>query len=254
MSNEAPVKNLDKVLDLLTYLSQQDEPQNVAQLSRYLNVTRNTIYAMLASLQSRNFVEKSSDGRFSIGYGLLQLVSNYNHQYPFLYTAQRHMQDLSVQMGLPVSLFVYKPGLNCLRLSSTEPTAALSPGGLVHACTTAPGKLLLAAQPDEVIWEELKTNPIEKYTEKTITKPEQILAQIPTYRSAEYAVEFGERFSNSGTVAASIRDRADHVVAAISVFLGAMPSEERLQNYVGQLRLTAARISAELGNFRTILI
>ena len=67
-------------------------------------------------------------------------------------------------------------------------------------------------------------------------------------------MEFGERFSNSGTVAASIRDRADHVVAAISVFLGAMPSEERLQNYVGQLRLTAARISAELGNFRTILI
>ena len=37
MANDA--KNLDKALELLRYLSRQDEPQNVAQLSRQLGVT-----------------------------------------------------------------------------------------------------------------------------------------------------------------------------------------------------------------------
>lgn len=254
MANEMPTKNLDKVLDLIVYLSCQDEPQNVAQMSRCLGVTRNTIYAMLASLQSRNFVEKSSDGRFSIGYGLLQLVSNYNHQYPFLYVAQRHMQQLAAQLDMPVSLFVYKSGLNCLRLSSTEATAALSPGGMVHACTTAPGKLLLAAQPMEIIREELTAHTIEKYTDRTITDPAKILEQIPDYREAAYAVEFGERYPDSGTLAAPIRDRSDKVVAAMNLFFGSMPTQEQLQTYVAQLRLTADKISAELGNFRTILV
>ncbi len=254
MQNDAPAKNLDKVLDLIIHLSKQDEPQNVAQLSRYLGVTRNTIYAMLASLQSRNFVEKTPDGRFSIGYGLLSIVSNYNHQYPFLYVAEKHVLELAGELGQPVSILVYKSPLNCLRLYSTESAASFSLGGLVHACTTAPGKLLLAAQPDEVIAADLAARPLETYTARTISDPAQILAEVPRYREAAYAVEFGERFAGNGTVAVPIRNRGDKVIAALSVFLSSEPEQAQLQNLISQLRLTSLRISEDLGNSNTVLI
>ena len=254
MQQEAPSKNLDKVLDLILYLSRQDEPQNIAQLARYLGVTRNTIYAMLASLSSRAFVEKTADGRYTIGYGLLGIVANYNHQYPFLYVAEKHMLELAAQLGTSVSILVYKSPLNCLRLYSTESAAAFTPGSLVHACTTAPGKLLLAAQPDEVIRADLAARPIEAYTARTITDPEAILAAVPDYRAAETAVEFGERFPESGTAAAAVRSRSGRAIAALSVFLPARMEDAALQSLCAQLRLTALRISEELGNASSVLI
>ena len=250
MPNEPAMKNLDKALELLRYLSRQDEPQNVAQLSRYLGVTRNTIYAMLTSLQSFHFVEKSADG-FLAGYGLLELVSNYYHQYPFLYVAERHVQELSRRLETPISLLVYKSHLNCLRLYNTENSLS---SGLVHACTTAPGKLLLAAQPDEVIRADLAERPIEAYTDKTITDPAEVLAQVQMYRTAEFAIERGERYPGSGTIAVPIRNRNDEVIAALSIFFYNMTDEHKMQSDLSQLRLCGLKISQELGSARATLI
>ena len=239
MANEPVMKNLDKALELMLYLSRQDEPQNVAQLSRHLGVTRNTVYAMLSSLQNYHFVERSADGGFVAGYGLLELVSNYYHQYPFLYVAERHVQELSRRLETPISILVYKSPLNCLRLYSTGNSLS---SGLVHACTTAPGKLLLAAQPDEVISQDLAERPIEAYTDKTITDPAEILAQVEMYRRAEYAVERGERYPESGTIAVPIRNRSDKVVAALSIFFYTITNEDQMQSDLSQLRLCGLRI------------
>ena len=229
MPNEPAMKNLDKALELLRYLSRQDEPQNVAQLSRYLGVTRNTIYAMLTSLQSFHFVEKSADG-FLAGYGL---------------------QELSRRLETPISLQVYKSPLNCLRLYNTENSLS---SGLVHACTTAPGKLLLAAQPDEVIRADLAERPIEAYTDKTITDPAEVLAQVQMYRTAEFAIERGERYPGSGTIAVPIRNRNDEVIAALSIFFYNMTDEHKMQSDLSQLRLCGLKISQELGSARATLI
>ncbi|MBO6054713.1 MAG: helix-turn-helix domain-containing protein [Oscillospiraceae bacterium] len=251
MAKEVPAKNLDKALELLQFLSRQDEPQNVAQLSRYLGVTRNTVYAMLSSLQNFHFVEKSADGGFAAGYGLLELVSNYYHQYPFLYVAERHVQELSRRLERPISILVYKSPLNCLRLYTTGGSLG---SALVHACTTAPGKLLLAAQPEDVIQSDLNERPVEAYTEKTITDPAVILSQIPAYRDADWAEEWGERFPDCGTIAVKICNRTEKTVAALSIFFDARPEEAQLHSILSQLRLCGMRISQELGSARAALI
>lgn len=257
MAQDNSQKNLDRALDLIVHLSKQDEPETIANLSRILNTTRNTAYAMLTSLQSRNFVERTQDGRYLLGYGFMEIVKGYYHQYPFVFIAEKHLVELSGAIGSPVALYVYKSPLNCLRLATTEGYLGLSPalaGGLVHACTTAHGRLLMAAQPEEVILADLAERAVEKYTEYTVTDKGELMDIVREHRDAKYAVEKRQRYVSLATAAVPIRNRADKVVAAIGVIMDADIAESALNRMLSEMELAGYKISEELGNHSNLLL
>ena len=77
-ANEAAPKNLDRALDLLNLLATNSNPMNVMEISKALDVTRTTAYAMLGSLSKKKLVEKDAEtGRYSIGYKVLELAECY---------------------------------------------------------------------------------------------------------------------------------------------------------------------------------
>ena len=55
-ANEAAPKNLDRALDLLNLLATNSNPMNVMEISKALDVTRTTAYAMLGSLSKKKLV------------------------------------------------------------------------------------------------------------------------------------------------------------------------------------------------------
>lgn len=101
---------------------------------------------------------------------------------------------------------------------------------------------------------DLAERPIEAYTDKTITDPAEVLAQVQMYRTAEFAIERGERYPGSGTIAVPIRNRNDEVIAALSIFFYNMTDEHKMQSDLSQLRLCGLKISQELGSARATLI
>lgn len=250
-------KNIDRVLDLLIMLSKQPSPMSVADISKGLGVTRSTAYAMLASTQEKSFVERDENGKFFLGYRLLELASTYYHHYPFLYVAEKHVADLANKWNLDAMVYIYKSPCVCLKLLATTPLSGmpLKPtfGGAIPAHATAQGKLLMSALPEDVLEKDLELTELEQYTPATITSKEELKAILREMRGADYAIEMGERFAHRGAIASAIRDRGGNVIAAICVPLDNEFFEENRQRLIEDITLAGAHISSELGYANAII-
>lgn len=122
-ANEAAPKNLDRALDLLNLLATNSNPMNVMEISKALDVTRTTAYAMLGSLSKKKLVEKDAEtGRYSIGYKVLELAECYYHRYPFLYLAEKYIVALAQKWSLKVNVSVLKEPAISLLLASKDPS------------------------------------------------------------------------------------------------------------------------------------
>jgi IclR family pca regulon transcriptional regulator len=86
---------------------------------------------------------------------------------------------------------------------------------------------------------------------KTITVREQLVAALAKVRQAGYAVNDEELAPGLRSIAAPIRDRSGHVVAAINVAVHLTTWTASVESVAGRLggplRRTAAEISHQLG-------
>lgn len=250
-------KNLDRALELLNLLSASAAPMNVMEISKALDVTRTTAYAMLGSLSAKNLVERDPDtGRYCIGYKVLELAESYYHQYPFLYVAEKYIVSMAQKWSMKVNISVLKDPAICLLLASKDPSFLIPRmviGHIMPAYATASGKVLLAALPPEEQERLLDSINLVPYTQRTITDKDRLLDALGQIRRQGYATELEELMIQRSCVAAPIHNRANQVIAAISF---SASSESLAQNHsalVNDIISAGNQISAELGYNYVIL-
>ncbi len=251
MPQETTITNLEKACDLLLILSQEEEPLPVAEISRRLDVSRTTAYAMLASLQNRGFVERNAEGRFTTGFALLRVADGYQRNYPFLPKADPYLQELARQWKQSVMLAVYKSPCYLLKLlSAPEPHLAAwgHQTALMNALQCAAGQLLMAALPPETLRADLERGPSALLLPPWQGDVEQQERKLSALRGAPCVIERGDHLPSRGSIAAPVYNRQGHIIAAItsSFFLADFDAatERRMTQ---ELSTAALRISAELG-------
>jgi DNA-binding IclR family transcriptional regulator len=78
---------------------------------------------------------------------------------------------------------------------------AVEPGGSITLHSTALGKCLLAYQCEEYIQEYLKATELVAFTERTLSKSEQLVEQLGEIRFKGYAINDGETYEDIGAIA-----------------------------------------------------
>jgi DNA-binding IclR family transcriptional regulator len=113
----------------------------------------------------------------------------------------------------------------------------------------ATGKALLAHQRPEVI-ASIAAN-LERFTPRTITKPEALYGELERVRRDRYAINRGQWREGVGGVAAPIRDGSGTVVAAVGI---SGPTDRLrlkvLRGFAPLVIATADKISRALGYTR----
>lgn len=243
-------KALDRAFYLLEGLAKDGLSLNVADISRYLGVTRVTAQSLVNSMEAMHYIEKNPEnGRYSLGYRLFTLGNRYIYQYPFLHAAEKHINNYSLSKQIKVNVSVLKPaGYSIILLSkdlSLIPDMVIS--NQVPANIASSGKLLLAFTPEVQREEILKNMEFKGFTKYSITDPEVLRQQMEVIRHQGYATEIEELSLQRGCVAAPIRDVSGTVIAAVSL----STNVERLRNdreaLVSDVLLLGQSISAELG-------
>jgi IclR family KDG regulon transcriptional repressor len=251
IQNDSSQKNLDRALELLNLLSNSASPMNVMEISKALDVTRTTTYAMLSSLQSKNLVEKDAEtGKYCIGYKVLELAASYHHQYPFLYVAEKYIVTMAQKWSLKVNVSVFKAPAVCLLLASKDPSFLIPRmviGHVMPAYATASGKVLLAALPQNELTKILDSITLTQYTKKTITDKNKLLDCLNQIKEIGYATEMEELMIQRACVAAPIKNRASQVIAAISFSGGTDTVSQNLSALTNDIVSAGTQISAELG-------
>ena len=243
--------NLEKACDLLLMLSQEDEALPVTEISRRLDISRTTAYAMLSSLSSRGFVERGADGRYTIGFSLLRVADGYMRMYPFLPKVEPYVFELAQLQGQGAMLAVYKSPCYLLRIVAAAvpnhvPETSLS--ALMHPLQCAAGRLLMAQLPPEQLHNDLLTGPSEMLLPPVKYDPAEQEEKLSALRGAQYVIERGVFYPGLGSLAAPVYNRQGKIIAALSVplFLTQLTPEEEAHK-ITEVTAAALRISGALG-------
>ncbi len=246
------IQSVAHALDVLEEYRDETEELGVTELSKKLKLHKNNVFRILATLQSRGYIEQNrANDNYRLGIKCLELGQTFIHQRGLLKQARPILQELAAATGETSYISILR-GNEVVYLDSVETSSTvrvISRVGLhmpVHA--TAAGKALVAYESD-VDLRKLFSGELPSFTKTTRTDVDVFVHEIAHVRELGYATDLEEFEEGLRCIGAPIRDYTRKVVGAISVSGPANRlSDERIATSIGpELDRAGKALSARLG-------
>jgi DNA-binding IclR family transcriptional regulator len=235
-----------RVFRLLDAFSAARPALSLSELSAVTGLPLSTTHRLVAELTTWGGLTRGSDGRYRIGLRLLEIgslspgsLSLRERAMPFLedlYSATRQNVQLAVRDELEavyVERISARGAVNIVtRVGSRMP---------LHA--TGVGLILLAHAPHDVR-DRVFENPLERFTEMTISTVPKLREALASARRDGYVVSDRQIEMITQSIAAPIRDGSDAVIAALSIVV---PKETDAHTLVPAVRAAGHGISRAMG-------
>ncbi|MDY6817036.1 MAG: IclR family transcriptional regulator [Halobacteriales archaeon] len=194
------------------------ENPGVSDIARHLDRSKSGIYKHLNTLTQLGYLTRSDD-TYAIGLAAWALGTDVTDRLP-MEDGTQTVESLAASIDHSVTLVLYETNAAYYVYQHCAPAVAEQIGGVgdqlpFHA--TAAGKVILAYLPAERVDEILTANPLQRFTEWTITDPSELRTHLETIRERRTAVEREERTTGITSVAAPITDDTDRPIGAITV-------------------------------------
>jgi IclR family KDG regulon transcriptional repressor len=247
------IQSVSHALDVLEAFRDSDGELGVTELSKRLKLHKNNVFRLLATLESRGYVEQNrSTENYRLGLGCLQLGRAYSEHMGLLHQSRPIMDELVAETGETAYVAVLREGHMVVVDAAEAPQVVrlASPlGSILPLHASAVGKCLLAAAPSDDDLRTLLPGTLERYTDRTPTDLRTLRDQLKHVASAGYAIDMGEHRDDVRAVAVPVRDYTRAVVACLAVagpihrFQG-----ERLEKELAPVAVRAGLdLSARLG-------
>lgn len=243
------VQSIQRAFALLRALS--IGPAGITDLAERAELPKSTVARLLSALEEELAVEQvEAGGEYRLGPGLIDLAGGAAPGRNLIAAARPHLLELTEQTGETSGIATLDGGevLYLDHVESEEEVQVRSWTGETVAPHLVPSGIVLMAgqEPDKL--DRLLKPPLERSTDHSVTDPAVIrtrLAEVERIGFMWVYAEFDE-FINS--VAAPVRDRNGHIVAAVHIHGPAFRFPEKSKaGEVGQLvRETGERLSAQL--------
>ncbi len=235
---------LVKALNILDCLA-ADAPCSVAHICERTGVTKPAAYRILRTLDMASYVVRDEDRReFSLGPALYNMSRAARNSTDLVRIARPVMESLNSELEETVNLGVVSHGqvvyLDTIESSQRlRSTVQLALRDNVHS--TALGKAVLAALPEDAAEIRLKDVVLKAMTPKTVVALDSLLGQLEEVRGCGYALDDEENELGSRCVAAAILDNDARPIAAISVSAPTARMQGKTLSHAGQQVALAAR-------------
>lgn len=254
--NRYQIRAVERALELLEAFSVAEPEFSLTELSGRLGLNTSTVFRLLATLQSRGYVEQSPEnGRYRLGPASLRLGSVYLAQADL----RHRLIPLLVSLRDECRETVHLATLDRTRMEVVylEKLEGLLPiglmgsrvGGRSPAYCTGLGKAMLAYEPPEAVETFYQTHSLQAFTPRTITTVEVLLRELGEIRQQGYALDNAEHEPDVKCAAAPVWNHRQEVAGAISV---AGPAEriKRLiarEGLIEKVKAVAAEASELMG-------
>jgi len=247
------IQSVSHALDVLEAFRDADGELGVTELSKRLKLHKNNVFRLLATLESRGYVEQNrATENYRLGLACLQLGRSYSEHMGLLHQARPILHTIVREVGETAYVAVLRGGhMVVVEVAETDQVVRIaSPLGTVlplHA--SAVGKCQLAFVPSEEDLRTLLPNALDRFTDRTTTDVKTLREQLRHVTSTGHAIDMGEHRDDVRAVAVPIRDYTRAVVACLAI---AGPIHrfqvERLEKELAPVAARAGNdISARLG-------
>ncbi|WP_058962277.1 IclR family transcriptional regulator [Type-E symbiont of Plautia stali] len=249
--NQASIKSLTKVLQILECFSQRDANLTPAEIAARTGLPRATTHRLVSSLRDIGLLEQNGKREtYKLGMKLFQLGNLVIQNLDLDSHARPYAAQLQLITGESTHMCIFDGAQMAFverqEMTSTgNTTITRIEAALVH-CTSV-GKAFLAWQSPRLI-RKIIADSLPQRTAYTITDGEALEAELARIRERGYALDLQENELNVHCIGAPVRAANGQVFAAISVSGAAerLPLA-RLEGLSGLVMEMANKISLELG-------
>jgi DNA-binding IclR family transcriptional regulator len=246
LAEARPVGSVLRALALLDALAEHPDGVGVNELARRISVNASTASRLLATLEQGGLVERDARGPYRLGMRLVALADGVLARLDVRELARPRLRALALATGETATLSVpaateavtvdFVPGD-----ASVVSLARIGRPSVAHA--TAVGKVALAHG------EASPPLPLTRYTDRTITDRDALVAEVAAVRDRGWAEAVGEREPDLVALAAPVTGHAGGLAAILGVQGPAtrLPVERR-RAILPALLDEAAALSRALGD------
>jgi DNA-binding IclR family transcriptional regulator len=212
------VQSIERAFAVLGALT--DGPIGVTEVADRVDLPKSTAARMLASLAREGAVEQiPGDTRYRLGPRMESLATGLVATRSIAAIARPHLADLAATIGEVAGLAVPEGDVMHYvdQVDSDHPVGVRDwTGARIPLHGVSSGLAVLALRPAAEI-ERYLAGPLERFTERTMTDPDQLRARLRRVQLDGYAWTAGEYTEDIASVASAIADASGEVVAAIHV-------------------------------------
>lgn len=254
MARQAPdytIAVLGRALDLLEALAEADAPLGTTELARRVGTTKSAAYRILTNLETRGYVSKdATTTRYTLGTRLAYLGQRSLTSLDLRQAARPSLEELHGRFQETANLGVLD-GEEVVYIDMVESPQGLRMAARVGArdCahSTSLGKAILAFLP-EPRRARLLRGPLPARTDRTITDPAALRAELDRIRAAGVAEDRGENEVGARCFGAPVFDHTGEPTAALSLSAPETRLDDaRSAEVVAALRTAARDVSRRLG-------
>jgi IclR family transcriptional regulator, acetate operon repressor len=245
------LRNVVNTLRVLEEVASR-QPVGVGKLASSLGMPKSSVQRALLTLSEAGWIRPASGevtrwvmttkalavgGRASGDLGLRDAAV------PIMEDLRRHTEE-TIHLTVPED----NKAVLIERLETAKPVRiSMALGHALPLHASANGKAVLANSGPEVIRRLLGTE-LPRYTDTTITDPDELRAELATIREQGFAINHGEWRPDVGSVAAAVMGGPDKPIASLSVNVPVIRLTEESAAAFGVAVTAAARsLSARLG-------
>lgn len=250
-AQSSSVQALDRALGLLEILA-VDDGLSLTDVALEADIAASTAHRLLSTLQARKFVELDTEtGHWRIGVNAFQVGNAFLRTRKLVSIGRTVMRDLLDECGETVNIGIVDDG-EVVFLSQFESHAPMRaffrPGrrGPIH--TSGIGKAIMATWQNNEISNFLENRELVKLTDKTIQKPERLMADLNKIRARGWSLDDEEQALGMRCIAAPLYNEYGEAVAGLSMSgPTARMTDDRLDEFGHQVREAAVKITQSMG-------
>jgi IclR family transcriptional regulator, KDG regulon repressor len=230
------VQVLHKTIDILDVLRQEPEGMSLAGISSRAGMPKPTVYRILATLESRGYLERAADARYRFSRKLFEEPRDSTLEQRLVRAARPTMDELAARCKETLNLGVLDGG-EVLVIETVESQQAVRMSSKIgnRRCfhSTALGKVLLAALPEREVLRLIRSKGMPRFTPATIVQTKDLIVELNRVRAQGFALDNTENEPDGRCIAAPVMNAQREVLAALSIS-GPLP------------RMTLARVKGML--------
>jgi DNA-binding IclR family transcriptional regulator len=250
------IQTVTHALSLLESFEGEEE-LGVTDLARRLDLHKNNVFRLLATLLEKGYIEQDSDtDRYRLGVRCLEIGQSFAGNRGLVRHARPHLESLTRETGESAHLAVLRD-FEVVHLDGEQSDQLVNAGSRMGcrlpAHCTATGKVLLGCADERVrqefdrLW--VSAGRLESRTRSTILDREKLFEELRTVAGQGYALDNEECAVGMRCAAAPVYDAAGRTVAALSVSGPSfrLDAERLVDRVVPAVANSAERLSARLG-------
>ncbi|MBT0663466.1 IclR family transcriptional regulator [Geobacter pelophilus] len=251
--SEYIIQAVDHALDLLEQFHDDVDELGVTELSKRLKLHKNNVFRLLATLESRNYIEQNRvTENYRLGLKTLELGQTFIKQMGLLRQSRPVLEALVKECNETTYVAILKDfHIVYLDTVETDLTVRVVPrvGSRLPAYCTAAGKVQLAYMTDEELDNYLPGKELKRYTPNTIVDKDEFRKLLAKVAEQGYAVDNEELDAGVRCVGAPIRDYTRRIIGAVSISGPSMRfTDERIEKeLIPLVKKAGEEISTKLG-------